>query len=91
MKNLSGAYYKRLKKEIMHHECLLAAEEPPVIGFINNGYFVYLRRLIRNSLLVSDRNPRCRKVFLSKASLKREMEIHLQYHYNVIHPFSLFM
>lgn len=87
--SISFATRKKKYRETLEHFCTLPPEEDVLVRYINSGYFVNLRRKIKNLLIVSEKNPRSQACLKSMASVRFEKKRHLQYYYYMIHPFSM--
>lgn len=70
------------------HNCTLPPEEDVLVTFINDGYFVLLRRKIKRYFLIDEHCGHTKENIKSKYSLEREKKNHLKNHYFMIHPFS---
>lgn len=80
----------KILKKALQHQCQLPDEHRDLlVQFIASGYFVKFRRKFKNLVICSAKNPRSKTFFKSTAAIHLEVQTHLQFYYNMIHPFSM--
>lgn len=70
------------------HVCELPLKEDILVNYIEAGWFIMMRRRLKNLLLVSATNPRSKAFLKSSEAIREEKARHLQHYYWVVHPFS---
>lgn len=83
-----GRNNKKLEEEKEKHVCSLPEQEDILVTFISEGWFVPLRRKIKQFFMIDENSKYTKICFKSSFLIDREKSYHLKHHYYMIHPFS---
>lgn len=70
------------------HKCVLPPHEDVIVRYISSGKFVYVRRYLKQLMLINEKFPITMQIFKSISVVRAEQERHLRKHLYMIHPFS---
>nr|XP_022917192.1 potassium/sodium hyperpolarization-activated cyclic nucleotide-gated channel 1-like [Onthophagus taurus] len=71
------------------HKCGLPPPDDLVERYICSGIFVKWRRKLKNLVICSERNARTKLFFKSSNAIFNQKYKHLEFDFNMIHPFSI--
>ncbi|XP_044759846.1 potassium/sodium hyperpolarization-activated cyclic nucleotide-gated channel 1-like [Coccinella septempunctata] len=77
-------------RPIDNHDCALPIAEDYLSMYLSEGYFVLMRRRLKQQFLISEKLTKTKLVFRSSLRIGMEKQRHLRHYYWTIHPFSNF-